>query len=162
MVKSAVVNDGTCQVCGSADIRVYYITEDSSCKLAVLQKNIPFSESFACDTNQADVVLQVKASGISYTLNGDYVIDIRGNILFEGIALESGSVNTVCDVTLSDPVTQTDLPSVTICFAQDGEGLWDVAKRYSASVKAIMEENNVTENSNLSGKRLIVPKNRGI
>ena len=159
-VESANIGDGVCQVRGVAEISVYYITEDEESRLGVLRKEVPFSEDFACDAEQAEAVLLVKASGVSYTRNGDYVIDIRGNILFEGKVLRKETLTTISDVMVREKEENTDLPSVTICFAQDGEGLWEVAKRYSTSMKAIMEENGVTENSNLSGKRLIVPKHR--
>ena len=39
-------------------------------------------------------------------------------------------------------------------FADEGETLWDIAKKYSTSIEAIMEENDCPENC---GKILLIP-----
>ncbi|MBQ2967657.1 MAG: DUF3794 domain-containing protein [Clostridia bacterium] len=157
-VKHTTVENGMCDIQGTVKVQVHYITEDAKLPLAVLEKEIPFAERFSCSAENAKPELLVQASGISYTLNGDYVIDIRGNLVFTGVLLSEEPVQAVRAVSVTEAENKKDLPSVTICFAKDGEGLWDVAKRYSTSVQSIMDANGIHENTSLSGRQLIVPK----
>lgn len=148
---------GRCTVQGTVKISVYYITDEEETKLAVLTKEMPFCESFPCD-GEATPVFYMRASGMSYTLNGDYVIDIRGNIEFYGLLLQKENLQIIRAVSIEEEMKNDSLASVTVCFAQNGESLWDIAKRYSTSVQAIADINEISETANPSGKRLIVPK----
>ena len=97
---------------------------------------------------------------MSYTLNGDYVVDVRGNLEFSGVLLREEPMEVIRALSVGPCEAKTDFPSVTVCFAQNGEGLWDIAKKYAASIKEIAETNGLSENANVSGKRLIVPKHK--
>ncbi len=151
--------DNRCTVSGNVLVLVHYITDAEEQKLAVLKKEIPFSESFAC-TGKAEPHCKIRATGMSYTLNGDYVVDIRGNMEFSGVLLREDPVEVIRAISIGPSEKETDFPSVTVCFAQAGEGLWDIAKKYSASVKDIAETNGLNENANIAGKRLIVPRHK--
>ena len=46
--------------------------------------------------------------------------------------------------------------ALKLYFADDGEDIWDIAKKYKTSVSAVMEENDLGGDS-VSGRMLLIP-----
>ena len=47
--------------------------------------------------------------------------------------------------------------ALTIFFARKGESLWEIARQYSTSMEAIMEENSLSEEILPENRMLMIP-----
>ncbi len=54
-------------------------------------------------------------------------------------------------------VKETQNPALIVCFSQKGEKIWDMAKKYSTTVKAICEENGISGDVLSEAGMIIIP-----
>lgn len=144
---------------GKTNVKVMYISEEG--KAGYIEKEIPFKETIKnapdlCD--EAEIVVQ--AGGLSYTLNGENSVEVRGNLELSGILTKNETETIITEVVFSEKEEKIKIPSLTVCFVQSDESLWDIAKHYETSVDLICEANGIKANDSLAGKKLIVPKYR--
>ena len=57
----------------------------------------------------------------------------------------------VCEGTLADK------PALTLYFCTKGEKIWDIAKKYKTTEKAVMEENSIKEKTAPEDRMLLIP-----
>lgn len=144
---------------GKTDVKLLYITENG--KMNCIEKEVPFKESLknvpeSCD--EAELIVQI--NGLSYTINGENSVEVRGNLEFSGFLTQSENEMFITAVALNEKETAQKPVSLTVYFVQSGEALWDIAKRYETSVNLICEANGIKPSDSLSGKKLIIPKYR--
>ena len=77
-------------------------------------------------------------------------------MLIDGTAYVSLSTETVleCSLSTEKKIEHGDF-ALTLCFAEKGEKIWDIAKKYRVSVENIMKENDISEEI-LSEKKMII------
>ena len=150
-------NDGGIGVLGKTRIKMYYITKDNL--VSSYSKEIPFKEVLqSADTSSEEGEINAKINGLSYTRNSADDIEVRGNLELFGVLTKNKTQNIITDVSISEKEDEKPRASLTVCFVKSDERLWDIAKKYSTSVKAICEANDLKENEDLKGKCLVVPK----
>lgn len=144
---------------GKVMTELKYISQDENAPVCTVQSSIPFKENINYnDEADKEADLEVHVTGMSYTLNSPTSVEVRGNVEIKGILTKTVSQNFVKDITLEDSENKEKASSLTVCFVQKNDSLWDIAKRYSTSVSAILEANDMKDNESLAGKKLIVPK----
>ena len=47
--------------------------------------------------------------------------------------------------------------ALTLYYAGDGESLWSIAREYAVSCDAVMAENDLTDDTVLQGRMLLIP-----
>lgn len=121
-------------------------------------------ESFECDipcdriSHDSAVSFNVVCTDTDYSIRGDGGIDLTAKLDFVGTLCRSISVSLVENVTLDreKPIEKDNSYALRICYADGTEDCWSIAKRYGASVDAIMAENDIEDkNAQLSGMILI-------
>ncbi len=160
-IDSLEMEEGRMTVKGRADAYITYISKDESLPIYSLHKEIPFEETVACaegEGKEAEMVAAV--TGMSYTLNGDNSIDVRGNIELKGIVTKKEAQGIISELEMTEQENEQKPASLTVCFVQESDSLWDIAKRYCTSVSSIMEVNRLTDTAKITGRQLIVPKYR--
>ena len=53
--------------------------------------------------------------------------------------------------------TEKDDCAIKLYFAQDGESIWDIAKRYRAPINSVIEENDLNGDIISENGMLIIP-----
>ncbi|MBQ7132718.1 MAG: DUF3794 domain-containing protein [Oscillospiraceae bacterium] len=79
----------------------------------------------------------------SYTLSDAKSVSLKADVRISGCAVPSVCVKALCDITMdeSNKIKCDDGCALRLYFAQNGEKIWDIAKRYKTSAKAVCEEN---------------------
>ena len=100
--------------------------------------------------------LSVKNKNTEFVLNGDKKAEVSSEIIIDGTIYTCLSTETIAECSLSTEkkIEHGDFAMI-LCFAEKGEKIWDVAKRYSVSAENIMKENNISEEI-LSEKKMII------
>ena len=97
-------------------------------------------------------------SGVSYGITGDNTVELRAQINVIGNACHADTVNAVNEITVNeDKPKQKDKDyALRLYFADKGERVWDISKRYNTSAAAIIAENELDgEASEVTGMILI-------
>lgn len=104
----------------------------------------------------ANVQAQAGASEFSVMGAG---VEVRCPVRLVGVvfAVEKSTVMSELAVDEAKPRTQDDTAALTIYFAQAGECVWDIAKRYQTSVSAVMEENAIEQETLPARATLLIP-----
>ena len=97
---------------------------------------------------------------MNYVIKSERDIDIRANIKVEGKIISENNMEFISDVNvdLNSPIVKSDQAGITIYFAQEGEELWDIAKRYNTTSEEIASVNNITEDCLPKNQQLLIPK----
>lgn len=143
---------GRLQVCmfatlSGGDVEYYDQMQEFSKELPVEQWG-EWSEVMACCTIHR---LEYQQSGGAVSLSCDICMDL--------LLLWGKRVQLITNVTLDEgqPIEQRNNGCLTLYFPQQGEQVWDIAKRYCTSPQMILEENGLGEDGPISCKMLRIP-----
>lgn len=125
----------------------------------LLEKEEPFEHRFPMELCGEQDMVQVYASveNCTYTLTEQGEVSLKAELRLEGTV----RCHTVCEV-LTEVQVQEDAVhpggyALKLYFASENEAVWDIAKRCHTSVAAIMEENNLTEETLTESGMLLIP-----
>ncbi|WP_093988733.1 DUF3794 and LysM peptidoglycan-binding domain-containing protein [Massiliimalia timonensis] len=137
--------------------------------LAADQENIPvWTEQFlpceiALDEAVPDAALsfipQVTVRSADYHMLSAEEIELRAELEVTGLLYTRKTVQLITSVTPQEdmPKTRADDAALRIYFADAGESLWEIAKRYNTSVAAILEQNDMEKETLSSSEMVFIP-----
>ena len=107
----------------------------------------------------SSVSAEVRVRETSYDISAEGVLTAKADIGVKLSVYSSDSVKAVTDITVDDSARKErdgDY-SIKFYFGIENEDVWDIAKRYSTSVDAIMEENDLAGERLENGGMLLIP-----
>ncbi len=151
-------DSGKVNVSGNISFRLLGRSSDGS--PLYIEKDTAFDKALSADGADEDCALDICAevTSCSYRLTSDDTADAQAIIGLKGKALRSGSGEAVTEIKLltDKPKERRDSCCVKLCRCGADDDIWDIAKRYSTSVSAILESNDLTETSAVS-EMLLIP-----
>ena len=108
----------------------------------------------------SDLVLQVaEISDKSYHINGGDTVEVRCRVTYR---LQPNAGETICQIRRADllPIAPapTRTPALTLCYANEGETLWDLGKRLGAAINDIRSANALSGDDLPQGRILLIPR----
>lgn len=129
-----------------------------------IEKTLPFSikeeQPEAAGTVRCEPELSViSAKG---SLMGGDKIDVRVECSLDAVIYLITSNVIVTDMEMDDSKEKACTPhkTLTLYFADKGERLWDIAKRYNTSMMAIQRENGLEDEELPERRMLLIPRMR--
>lgn len=124
-----------------------------------VEKTAPFELAVAVNglNSESNIEPYLQVSSVSYSIDNDGRIDVRANVLIQGCLYQNVVVDIIKDMTVDESIAkekQTDY-LLKLYFAEKGEPVWDIAKRYNTSANAIFSENGMEEGDTADGMLLI-------
>lgn len=142
-------------------------TLSSKVRLALLMKDAektPFyierTAEFECDFEGDGLIESACASceSLSYRIVDEKSIEVRVELCFKVVSCFSLSRNPVSEVLPSrDTTVEKDDSALILYFADCGESVWDIAKRYRARPSSLMRENSLESDVLDSDSMLLIP-----
>lgn len=158
MTYTANVSDSIICVNGIIGINAVLLEEND--EVSCIEKEIEFEykcnvkASSQRNTSKCNVVL----SSMNYTISGENIIDIRAELDISGIVFESCEKEVLTDISPDENSKKIKTnASLTIYFSDENESIWNIAKRYNTTVKAILEENKLSEDIVREKTKLLIP-----
>ncbi len=142
-IDRVTVEDDTITVHGVIDSNILYMTADENTPMCSFKHSTEFSKEFQMPGADRNTVCDTKVmlDHAGYTLtNGG--IDLRFVLDISIKAVKTGDVELVDNITL----TETEQPAescIILYFVQQGDTLWDIAKRYRTTVEQLKKENGL-------------------
>ncbi len=111
------------------------------------------------DLSGAAVTADIVNADISYNISSEGILNAKADITVRISAGSSFDLRALTDVSIDDSVKkQRDGDyAFKLYFGVENEDIWDIAKRCSTGVEAIMEENDLADRRLESGSMLLIP-----
>ena len=137
--------------------------------LAVDQEHTPIcvEQTIPCEMN-IDIGLLEQECGfepylqilnIAYTINSIDELELRIEFLIDGVLYEFSYENVMMDIQIHEEQLKTrdDKCALRLYFADAGESIWEIAKKYNTSVTAIIEQNSIDQEVLSSRGMILIP-----
>lgn len=147
---------------GVLHVSFLYVTSDDEIPFDVWQGMIPFSyvmeSNETCEDMKCDFTHFIEQLSISLLGNGE--IEVKAVLAFHSFFKKPVHLFNIEEITY-EPIDIKEVekrPGIIGYIVQDGDDLWELAKRYSTTMEGIMEVNQM-ENSDLkSGDKILIFK----
>lgn len=150
--------DNTCSINGTYQATVIY--RDSENQIGIIQKPVDFNYSHKLKEKAERIVCHgsVAISGCSCAVTGDSRLELKTEMLVSAIILSSCNRKYLSSIEVLNENAKKDKScALTVYFCDNGEKIWNIAKRYNTTVDAIMAENELKTDFAESGGMLLIP-----
>lgn len=135
--------------------------KDKSGMIVMPDRDEVFEETIALPDNisGASVNAEVSIRETTYEISADEVLTARSELGVRLSVYSADRINAVTDIVVDDSARKErdgDY-SIKLYFGAENEDVWDIAKRYSTSVSAVMEENELSDDRLEKGGMLLIP-----
>lgn len=108
-------------------------------------------ESFSASCN-------VTPTGIDYILSAENKLDIRIETEISGLIFDASKKRIISDISCDEAKKKKKRSAaLTIYFAQQGEEIWEIARKYNTRVDLICAENNINSDCVEQNQKLYIP-----
>lgn len=159
---SAKIEDSKAVIEGIIESDIMYISSEPASPVNTYRHQQHFSHTvdISCvgEDMVCDVLLDVVHS--NYTISMGREIDLRFVLEISVDVLSSETVEYITDIQNDDTEKYDAVKSycIKIYFVKKGDNLWNIAKKYHISKEALMEINNINEDSEIyDGRQIMIP-----
>ena len=158
---NAHIGDDGCSVAISGMLVYSMAAKESTGGIAMPDREEAFEEVIALPDNisGAEVAAEVSVRETSYDISAEGVLTAKADMAVRLSVYSSDSIRAVTNIAIDDSSRKErdgDY-AIKLYFGSENEMVWDIAKRYSTSVSAIMEENDLTGDRLENGGMLLIP-----
>ncbi len=150
--------DDKCITSGTYQATVIY--RDSENNIGMIQKPVDFEFSAKLSKRPERIICYGSAviTACSCAVTGDSRLELKTEIFASGIVLSSFTQKYISSIDISENSIKNDKScALTIYFCDDGEDVWNIARRYNTTVDAIMNENDLTERIIRNCRMMLIP-----
>lgn len=159
-INTRLGNDGKSVVI-SGMLTYSMATEDSSGSITMPDRDEAFEETvnIGDDISEGAVSAEISDISVSYNISDQGVLTARADVSVNITAFGSTGFNALTDISVDDSIKkQRDGDyAVKLYFGTDNEDIWNIAKRFSTEVDAVMEENDLSDTTLENGRMLLIP-----
>ena len=89
---------------------------------------------------------------------GSGKIEIKAEINISAEIYEVSEDRIISNITVDESkARQSTAAALTIYYSEEGESVWNIARRYNTTVEAVMNENNLDSETVGSRRMLLIP-----
>lgn len=135
------LEDGKINITGEILSNIIYLADSEERTLSGFCHVSTFSHSF--DAQDEGKVFEIKAAldRVSYSITSERSLELRFTVLLSLTVSESEAFEVIDAIEIDDEKETRELPLAIIYFPDEGETVWDVAKRYMTTPEALIEAN---------------------
>ncbi len=155
------VNFENGMLCVGGTLIACIIAKDSEGVVNYYEKPIDFEYKIQIEDGGEIMHCDPKITVLScgYTLNGASSMEIRCELCISAAVYEKRRIPLIVDIhtDIKRPVARCLDSAMTICFAMGGENIWDIARKYGASVEEIRKINDISGDTLEDNCMILVP-----
>ena len=147
---------------GALEVRILYLTDDDSRPIQSVTELLPFHYEAEVPNIQSDSVwyLETDMEQLTAAMIGGDTVEVKAVILLDMLVLQP-----VCQPVIQKAETAPldtkklqQMPGIVGYLVQEGDSLWDIAKRFHTTVDNIVTTNNLASDTVRPGDCLILVK----
>ncbi len=161
-VDRTVVREDGVLVEGALYISFLFVRANDNMPFDTWQGVVPFTHLMECQEAEDNLTFHISTilEQLSITLQGGDEIEVKAALAFHGFFKRKGMRKMIQEVKVL-PLSMEEIekrPSIVGYIVKPEDDLWSLAKRYSTSVEAIRELNDVSGEKLKAGDRLLIFK----
>ncbi len=128
-----------------------------------LESEVPFEHEITlsedCKGENSSIEPKVCIKNCSYHLLDGHSAEIKAELMIGGCLYEVCSKTMLCDLKVDKdkPKTKQEGYALKLCYCNAEDDIWEIAKKYSTSINAILEENDLTGDKLTDCGMLLIP-----
>ncbi len=145
-------------VFGNIDICAI-VRDENGCPL-YLENTISFEHCLNINTGEDSTAdINVHIDNCTFTITSSDAIEIKAEMFICGYVKEISVQKLITDINIcEDNVKERENRcAIKLYYADKDEDIWEIAKKFSTSVAAIAQENELTDSSRLQRGMLLIP-----
>lgn len=150
------------QVEGAVAVRILYLAEDDAHPMNCLSGYLPFTYVVEVKHLTPDTVYHIRPSleQISSIMLGSDEVEIKAVVNLKLLAFEKRVCPVITDMSVSeiDYEEMNRLAGIVGYIVQDGDTLWNIAKRYYTTIDNLRSVNDLAQDELISGQKLVIVK----
>ncbi len=147
---------------GVLDVTILYLTDDDSQPVQSMSEMVPFHYEAEVPGIQPDSIwyLDTGVEQLTAVMLGGESVEIKAVILLDVLVLQPihQPVILQADIEPMDTKRLQQMPGIVGYVVQEGDSLWDVAKRFHTTIDNIVSTNNLSSDTIKPGDTLILVK----
>ena len=154
------MENGRITVNGEILSNILYASEDENAPLSGISHISSFSQTVDSQYATENSICEAKVylDHIGYNISDDKEIELRFIVVLTLSLLKSDSMEIIEEISPDEDAEIKACPPAIIYFADEGETVWDVAKRYFIAPDKIMTANNLDGENLKKGQKLCIFK----
>lgn len=157
---TARYNEETCKYTVSGNANFCMIGKNESGTPIYLEADSPFEHELPQEYS-ADSIIQPKVcvQNCSYHIPDENTVEVKAELKIGGYVCEHSAKDMLCslNVCTDKPKEKQNGYALKLCYCSSNEDIWEIAKKYSTSIKAIMEENELSDDKSDNCGMLLIP-----
>ncbi len=158
-----VVTTYTCvgnelKIIGTTNVSI--LGKDTDGQPFYAERAVTFEKVKNIDGNGKDFICSSDGivSAVGFVLSGSNRIDLRIEIKLNVTLCRRNTGEILTDISCEGVPKEKKCSALTIYFTEDGEVLWNIARKFNTTVDAIKNENDIKENLPLNKCMLLIPR----
>lgn len=157
------ISDGS--VFASGNIHLSVIGKADNGDFIISETDVPVDEEIFSPpegeriSEYAEIMLSVSTAACTYNLSSDNTAEVKAEISVKGRITDFTTVDAITEITVHEdmPKNKNDSYALRLYYPEEGESLWDISKKYGASVDMVIEENDLDGTGVADGRMLLIP-----
>ena len=155
--KKVKFQDG--KLCLSAVVLIGMMVCDEDENVLFCEKPIDFEWNYVlkCDCQNPTINPNIDISTLNFTILTANCLEVRAELCVSGAVYEKTNIQLLSDMSVDteNAIKKNKKGGMIVCFTGDGKCVWDIARKYNASTKEIIQINGL-ESEDLCGKKMIL------
>lgn len=156
MISVGCQNDNGFVVTGQMNVCMLAVDQEE--KPVYFERVMDFEQMLdgKCSEPSCQCACEAEVMSTSFTMSGGQ-LEIRAQLQINCVVFCRVDTDVICSITPREDEKREDKRvGLTIYFAQKGEEIWDIAKRYGTRMEDIQNENDMTEDSAIDCRRMLL------
>lgn len=147
---------------GMVVCQVLYETGMEGTEYGNSQFMIPFTKTLEpkSDAVRENLVcnINMNCEELQFSFDMDGSMEIKANVAYEILIFEETQGRNIVDVDVKEMDMEkcNNLPSMAVCFANRGDTLWEMGKKYCVPIRQIKEMNNLMGDEIKEGEKVLI------
>lgn len=144
ITSSAAISGGAPLLSSKLTVGMLFVNAEG--EMRWVERDLDFSYNPSADGFDSIDAVRAEVDSLSYRIVNDSTVEVRAEVRYSltvsRTVTRSALVSTAAD---EDDRGYDEDDSLIICYAERGERIWDVAKRYHTRPDAILDENSLRD-----------------
>lgn len=144
----------------NGNITFYGLVETKEGFPVMLESDSIFEYSLDCPNENCTTFIEpnISIQGCNYTMTGDNSMEVFADILVEGTVIDKQTKTIIIDIKVNtDTKKICNNCALKLYYAEENEDIWNIAKKNSTSIQAILDENEMSTEKITDKGMLLIP-----